>query len=135
MKESDSPLVFWDYCAERRARFHNLTAKDLFQLQGKNPMSATLGEEGDISNLYMFNWYDWCYFFEQGQSFPEQKEILGKVLGPTKDVCNHIILMERLCLEEPLGLLSLKNWQQVMKLRQRSDVGSQTLSSASMVIL
>ena len=32
MKESDSPLVFWDYCAERRAHIHNLTTKGLFQL-------------------------------------------------------------------------------------------------------
>ena len=26
MKQSDCPLVFWDYCAERRARINNLTA-------------------------------------------------------------------------------------------------------------
>ena len=30
MKEADSPLVFWDYCIERRARINNLTAKKLF---------------------------------------------------------------------------------------------------------
>jgi hypothetical protein len=26
MKDQDSPMVFWDYCIERRARIHNLTA-------------------------------------------------------------------------------------------------------------
>ena len=74
MQESDSPLVLWDYCAERRARINNLTARNLFQLQGKNTTMATLGEEGDISNLCNFQWFEWCYFRDQGGSFPMQKK-------------------------------------------------------------
>ena len=35
-REVDSPLVFWDYCMESRARVHNLTALNLFQLHGIN---------------------------------------------------------------------------------------------------
>jgi len=27
MKEAGSPLAFWDYCIERRARINNLTAR------------------------------------------------------------------------------------------------------------
>jgi hypothetical protein len=27
MKHQDSPMIFWDYCIERRARIHNMTAK------------------------------------------------------------------------------------------------------------
>ena len=46
-----SPLVLWDYAAERRADILSLTARDLFQLQGSNPYAETFGEEGDISNL------------------------------------------------------------------------------------
>ena len=35
--KSDSPIVFWDYCAERRALINNnLTAKDLFEVEGSN---------------------------------------------------------------------------------------------------
>jgi hypothetical protein len=51
MKEQDSPMVHLDYCIERRARIHNLTAKSYFKLHGSNPYTLTLGEEGDISNL------------------------------------------------------------------------------------
>ena len=90
MKSSDSPLVLWDYCAERRARIHNLTARDLFQLHGQNPVSATLGDEGDISNLCVFDWYDWGYFRDQSTSFPEPKEVLCKVLGPSRNVGNEM---------------------------------------------
>lgn len=45
MKESCCPLVFWDYCAERRARINNLTAKNLFQLQGSNAHFTIEGYE------------------------------------------------------------------------------------------
>ena len=84
MKASNSPLVLWDYCAERRSLIHNLTAKSSFQLDGSNPHTATLGEEGDISNLCTFSWYEWCYFREQSNDFPYPKDVLGKVLGPAK---------------------------------------------------
>ena len=51
MKESDSPLAFWDYCVEQRARINNLTAKSRFKLHGTNAHTSLTGEEGDISNL------------------------------------------------------------------------------------
>jgi hypothetical protein len=57
MRESDSPLVFWDYCVERRARINNLTAKDRFNLHGTNAYTTTFAEEGDISNLCQYRWY------------------------------------------------------------------------------
>jgi hypothetical protein len=56
MKESDCPLVFWDYCIERRARIKNLSAKDLFQLHGNTAHTATLHEEAVIPS---FGWYEW----------------------------------------------------------------------------
>jgi hypothetical protein len=34
LKDQDSPMIFWDYCIERRARIHNLTAKSNFKLHG-----------------------------------------------------------------------------------------------------
>jgi hypothetical protein len=58
MKESNSPMVFWDYCLERRARIHNLTAKSNFKLHGTDAHTVTTGEEGDISNLCRFAWYE-----------------------------------------------------------------------------
>ena len=84
MRESDSPMVFWDYCVERRARIHNLTAKSNFKLHGSNAHTVTTGEEGDISNLCQFPWYGWCYFREHTAAFPNQKEVLGRVLGPAR---------------------------------------------------
>ena len=82
MKESDCPLALWDYCCERRARINNLTAKNLFQLHGTTAHTATLHEEGDISSLCRYNWYEWCYYREKSIAFPMNQEVLGRVLGP-----------------------------------------------------
>ena len=90
MKESDSPLRLWDYCVERRARINNLTARPLFSLHGQNPHQTVTGDEGDISNLCQYKWYDWCYFREQKAKFPFNKEILGRNLGPAKGAGNEM---------------------------------------------
>ena len=60
MRETHYPMKLWCYCAERRAAISNLTAKNIFQLQGHTPHSMILGEPGDISNLCQFGWYEWC---------------------------------------------------------------------------
>ena len=90
MRESHSPLRLWDYCAERRSQIFNLTAKDLFQLQGQNPHLATYGEMADISNLCNFRWYEWCYFRQHKTSFPYLQQELGRCLGPTKNEGNEM---------------------------------------------
>jgi hypothetical protein len=90
MRETDSPLVFWDYCLERRVRINNLTAKDLFQLHGTNAYTATLHEEADISNICQYGWYDWCYFREHSNQFPFNREVLGRVLGPARGEGNEM---------------------------------------------
>ena len=82
MRESNSPMCFWDYCVERRARINNLTAKNVFRLHGTTAHTHTTGEEGDISNLCQYGWYEWCYYREQTAAFPHNKEVLGRVLGP-----------------------------------------------------
>ena len=55
---SGSPLVLWDYAKERQESILSLIARDIFQLQGSNPHTATFGEEGDISHLCQFTWYE-----------------------------------------------------------------------------
>ena len=84
MHESNSLMSLWDYCVERRARINNLMAKDNFKLHGTTPHTATLAEEGDISSLCQFGWYEWCYYREQMAAFPHNHEVLGRVLGPAQ---------------------------------------------------
>ena len=96
MKDSNSPLAFWDYCVERRARINNLTAKNIFQLHGSNPHTDLTGDEGDISNLCQYNWYDWCYFRDRTEPFPFNREVLGRILGPAKGLQRRLELLRHL---------------------------------------
>ena len=91
LSQTNCPLTLWDYCAERRALIHNVTPRDLFQLNGNNPTTATFGVQADISNICQYDWYDWCYFREEsGVQFPFQKRQLGRVLGPIKNQGNEM---------------------------------------------
>ena len=91
LRESNCPMVLWDYCAQRRALIHNLTPRNLFQLENQNPNQATTGSSGDISNLCRFGYYDWVYYKERAKnSFPKQVELLGRVLGPSKNEGNEM---------------------------------------------
>ena len=84
MKETDIPLALQDYCADRRSCINNLTAKKLFQLHGSTPNTALMSEEGDISNLCQFKWYEWCYYRQKKKKFRFNKELIGRILGPAK---------------------------------------------------
>ena len=90
MRAQQSPLVLWDYCVERRAMIFCLTARNLFQLEGKNPHTATFGEEGYISNLCQFDWYEWVYFWDGSDKYPFPKLSLGRCLGPMKNEGNYM---------------------------------------------
>ena len=81
--------IFWDYCVDRRARI-NLTAKSAFRLHGSTPHTLTTGDEGDISNLCQYGWYEWCYLSDQTAAFPNNKEVLGRVLGPARGAGNEM---------------------------------------------
>ena len=87
MRASNSPMVLWDYAIERRALIHNAVPRPLFQAKGKTPHECTFGEQNDISNLCNFGWYQWVYYRDFG-SFPENKEKLGRLLGPCKNEGN-----------------------------------------------
>ena len=75
---------------------HNMIPRDLFKLNGLNPHQTIYQYQGDISNLSRFSWCEWCYFREEAHhQFPEQKEVLGRALGPTKNegnkMCQYVL--------------------------------------------
>ena len=74
----------------RTALIHNLKAKDNFKLHGMTPHTATLAEEGNISSLCQFGWYEWCYYHEQTTAFPCNCEVLGQILGPAQGKGNEM---------------------------------------------
>ena len=78
-----------DMC-ESNSRINNITVKNAFRLHGSTPHTLTTGDEGDISNLCQYGWDEWCYFRDQTAAFPNNKEVLGRVLSPARGAGNEM---------------------------------------------
>ena len=80
--DTDSPLVLWCYCIERRAEIINLTSRSNPQLQNQTPHTRLTGQPADISHICEFGWYDWVVYRVEGQSYPHNHQKIGRILGP-----------------------------------------------------
>jgi hypothetical protein len=52
---------------------------------GQVPATIMTGDTADISQICQFSWYDWVMYHDHN-TFPEDKALLGKYLGPAIDV-------------------------------------------------
>ena len=86
MLKEQVPKRLWDYALQYEAHVRSLTCHDHFELNGQVPETVVLGETADISLFCEFGFYDWVYFRDTSQPFPEDKEVLGRYLGPAQDV-------------------------------------------------
>ena len=67
-----------------------LQRQNAFPLFGKKPHLVIFHTAGDISHACQYDWYEWCYFREQGAAFPHNQEVLGRVLGPARGEGNEM---------------------------------------------
>ena len=83
LKDSNCPMVLWDYCAQYRSKIMNATARPTcYALDGQVPWTKMTGQPLDISDICEFKWYEWVYFRDHTSSFPHASEQLGRCLGP-----------------------------------------------------
>ncbi len=61
------------------------TSNDIFMTAGQVPETIMTGNTADISHIAEFGWYDWVMFRDNVSSFPDDKLILGRYLGPAID--------------------------------------------------
>ena len=59
-------------------------------MRGNSPHFANFGEEGDISNICQFGWYEWIYFCEASSAFPLTFHVLGLCLGTANNEVNEM---------------------------------------------
>ena len=86
MIATKTPLKLWDDCMELEADIISHTADDNFHLQGQVPNALVTGHTADISRLAEFGWYQWVYWYDQLAAFPDTRKVLGRYLGPTRDI-------------------------------------------------
>ena len=86
MTKARSPKKLWDDCIELQAYIRSNTAHDIFVLNGEVPETIMSGETSDISQFCEFEWYQWLKFRDTAVSYPDDKVILGRYLGPSIDI-------------------------------------------------
>ena len=86
MSKSGSPMTLWDDCLELESYIRSHTAHDIYSLNGQVPETIMSGETADISFISELGWYDWVKFRDTSESFPNDKVVLGRYLGPSMDV-------------------------------------------------
>jgi transposase len=86
MVRTKSPKRLWDHCLEREAYVRSLTAHDIYKLDGQVPETIVMGDTADISALALFSWYEWVMFRDTVATYPDDKMVLGRDLGPAIDI-------------------------------------------------
>jgi hypothetical protein len=86
MIKTGSPRTLWDHCIELEALIRSSTCNDIYMTNGEVPETIMTGSTADISHICEFGWYDWVMFRDNVPSFPDNKLVLGRYLGPATDV-------------------------------------------------
>ena len=86
MIKTGSPKALWDHCIELQAYIRSCTSNGIYMTAGQTPETIMSGSTADISNICEFAWYDWVIFRDNVPTYPDNKLILGRYLGPATDV-------------------------------------------------
>jgi len=86
MIKTGSPKSLWDHCIKLEALLRSSTSNDIYMTNGEVPETIMTGSTADISHISEFGWYDWVMFRDNVPTYPDDKLILGRYLGPATDV-------------------------------------------------
>jgi Reverse transcriptase (RNA-dependent DNA polymerase) len=86
MVASNCPKRLWDDCIELVADINAHTVHENFGLDGQTPQALITGNTPDISSLAEFRWYQWIKWFNENADLPEDQEVYGRYLGPSRSV-------------------------------------------------
>jgi len=86
MIATKAPKKLWDHCLEFEAYIRSNIAHPLYSLNGEVPETVVSGQTADISEFAEHAWYDWVRYRDTAISFPEDKMLLGRYLGPSTDI-------------------------------------------------
>jgi hypothetical protein len=82
MIKTGSPKSLWNHCLELEAYVRSCTSNDIYMTAGQVPETIMTGNTADISHIAEFGWYDCVMFRDNELSYPDDKLILGRYLGP-----------------------------------------------------
>ena len=96
------------------------------ELQGKVPETIMTAQMADISNICEYDWYEWVMFRDNTTSFPDDKQTLGRYLGPATDIgyalCHKILKADgQVACETTVRSLTLEEHAEPEQRKLRDD--------------
>ena len=85
MIRTGSPKRLRDHCIVLQAYIRSCTTNGIYMTAGQVPETLMTGNTADISQICQFGWYDWVMYYDNIPSFPDNKALLGRYLGPALD--------------------------------------------------
>ena len=86
MISTGAPKALWDHCLELEALIRSHTVNGIYEAGGQVPETIMTGGTADISHIGEYGWFDWVMFRDNLPTFPDDKMILGRYLGPATDI-------------------------------------------------
>lgn len=75
------PMRLWCYGMEYYCDRHSITVPGMYRNKGRTGYELVFGLTPDISEYTIFQFYDYCFYWDTPQSFPYEKKHLGRWLG------------------------------------------------------
>jgi hypothetical protein len=72
---------------------------DSFELQGEVPETLMISQTADISALLaaeIVHFFDWVWWYDEPASFPDEKQKIGRYLGPSHNHGSEMHVLEDL---------------------------------------
>ena len=79
------PLTDWEITYPYQIE-HSHTVHYHFPLNGEVPKTLMKGNGAEISNISEYEWYEWMKYLDNVCTYPDNKRVLGRYLGPAPDV-------------------------------------------------
>jgi hypothetical protein len=77
--------VLVGHSLELEAYVRSCTSNDIYMTTGQVPETIMNRNTANISHIAEFGWYNWVMFRDNKPSYPDDKLILGRYLGPAID--------------------------------------------------
>ena len=81
MAKKRVPMRLWCYAVEHYSNLHSLTVPGMYRNKGRTGNEMVYGSTPDISEYVEFQFYDYCFYWDTPQSFPNEKKHMGRWLG------------------------------------------------------
>jgi hypothetical protein len=86
LNSSKVPPRMWCFALEWATEIRWHTVHDIAALNEWTPFEHYTGHMPNIVALCTYSFYDYCWFWESEQGFPDQQRVLGRWLGVSHDI-------------------------------------------------